>query len=988
MILSIEDTDNVTGLVEFKAGGGHVIAQCQADADFSDIPSAAIYATSGSQGNNDVITSVRSGVASLSLSTRITLGVLMLFSLATLVQVYFISTTERSHALVDLEGRLAARSSLKAEELQRVADGLRRDVLFLASLPPVNGIIRATGKHGGAPLDLRELEAWKNQLSQTLVSFVNTNPQYYQARFIGIADGGRELIRADYVDGHAMATPQGALQQKGGRDYFKATLSLKAGEVYLSEINLNREHGKVEVPHRRTIRAATPIHTPDGNLFGMVVINMDVGPTLDMLTAGLSPDIRAYLVNDQGDYLVHPDSGRAFGFDLSRRYRWQDDVTGEQMPAVKRDADASGGMQSIFLSGEELHGVSLGVHFDSHQPQRFVTLIYAVPEVVIGGQIARTRTVAIISAFSLATLIGLLIFFYVRRTFAPLQQLTEAAEEVGGGHYDTLLPQNTGGELGTLATAFRSMQVRIGTRDREIRQINEELARSETYTNSVLDNTPEVILVVDASGCIIRTNSRAEQVFGYPRDELLGQPVEKLIPERFRANHSALRQGYVAQPAQRMMGQGRDLFGLHRDGLEIPIEVGLAPLMIGEARHVVVAIADISARKAAERALRESDNRLHLVTNSISDYAIVILDPQGRIDSWNEGARKLKGYDQEEIVGQPMDRFYTPEDISAGRPATLLKLAETEGRAEDECWRVRKDGTRFYADVIITAIRNEEGVLIGFAKITRDITQRKAAEDALRELTAVLEQRVADRTAELQAANRELESFAYAVAHDLRAPLRAMSGFSQALVEDYGEGLAPEARNYLNQIVIGSGRMGELVDGLLTLSRSTRGELRRDPVDLSALAERMLAELAKIEPERKVKWAVEPGLVARGDARMLEAVMRNLLGNAWKYTSGKPEAMIRVNIDKTGQEFLFCVSDNGAGFDMAHAGKLFQPFQRLHRQEEFAGIGIGLATVQRIVHRHGGEIYAEGIPGQGARFCFSLRDVTTDRIEKEQGTES
>lgn len=382
-------------------------------------------------------------------------------------------------------------------------------------------------------------------------------------------------------------------------------------------------------------------------------------------------------------------------------------------------------------------------------------------------------------------------------------------------------------------------------------------------------------------------------------------------------------------------------------------------------------------------ALRSSEERLRLMTNNVKDYAIIMLDPDGQVYSWNEGAQRLKGYDYKDIIGQPIARFYTPEDIAAGRPTQLLEVATREGRVEDEGWRVRKDGSRFYADVVLSAIHDAGGMLIGFAKITRDITESKAAEDLIRQLNAGLENQVAERTTELQAANRELESFAYAISHDLRAPLRAMIGFSQALVEDYGESLDTEAKIYLDQIVIGSTRMGELVDGLLTLSRSTRGELQRDEVDLSALAERLLAELAQTESERQVSWEVATGLVACGDGRLLEAVMRNLLDNAWKYTAGTPEATIRVYADKNNQQPVFCVADNGAGFDMAHAGKLFQPFQRLHRQEEFVGIGIGLATVQRIVHRHGGEIQAEAAPGQGARFCFSLGHSQANDFEQQ-----
>ena len=258
------------------------------------------------------------------------------------------------------------------------------------------------------------------------------------------------------------------------------------------------------------------------------------------------------------------------------------------------------------------------------------------------------------------------------------------------------------------------------------------------------------------------------------------------------------------------------------------------------------------------------------------------------------------------------------------------------------------------------------------ARVGGLVAERKRTLDKLLRLNADLERRVEERTAELKAANQELESFAYAVSHDLRAPLRAMHGFSQALVEDYGERLEGDAREFLEQITIASRKMGELIDGLLTLSRSTRGELRHDWVDLAALSERLLAELSAAEPTRQVAWHIEPTLAARGDACMIEVVMRNLLGNAWKYTTHVNEPTVRVFAKQEGRDYFFCVADNGAGFDMTHAARLFQPFQRLHRQDEFPGIGIGLATVQRIIHRHGGLIKGTAAPGQGATFCFSL----------------
>lgn len=389
---------------------------------------------------------------------------------------------------------------------------------------------------------------------------------------------------------------------------------------------------------------------------------------------------------------------------------------------------------------------------------------------------------------------------------------------------------------------------------------------------------------------------------------------------------------------------------------------------------------EISERQRAEADLRGSEEKLRLFLE-YAPVALAMFDREMRYIAvsrrWMDDNHSFFG--DQEIIGR--SHYDLLPELPDHWKAVHRRALKGEVIQIDEDNLTRIDGTVQWLRRVVLPWYMDDGVIGGIVIFVDDITARQRAEAEVRRLNAELEDRVRQRTAELEAANQELDSFAYAVSHDLRAPLRAMSGFSQALQEDYGEQLDGEARVYLDQIIIASRHMSGLIDGLLTLSRSTRGELRRDPVDLTALTKRLLMDQAAAEPERQVVWQVEPGLCIQGDPLMLEVVMRNLVENAWKYTAKTPNATIRVYTENQEGKRYFCVADNGAGFDMNHANRLFKAFQRLHRQDEFPGIGIGLATVQRIIHRHGGAIRAEGAPGCGATFRFTLPIVETTSKE-------
>ncbi len=378
-------------------------------------------------------------------------------------------------------------------------------------------------------------------------------------------------------------------------------------------------------------------------------------------------------------------------------------------------------------------------------------------------------------------------------------------------------------------------------------------------------------------------------------------------------------------------------------------------------------------RRRVEEALRTSEMRYRLVSRATNDV-IWDWDIVANKTEWNEYARTLFGSDSGQAMAYPTwwDERIHPDDRERTL-AGILAVIYGGGQSWYDEYRFRRTD-QAYAHILDRGyiIRDDTGAPVRMIGAMQDITDRKRAEEEVRRLNAELERRVAERTAQLAAANQELEAFSYSVSHDLRAPLRSIDGFSQALLEDYADALDAPGQDYLGRVRTAAQRMGELIDDLLQLARLTRSEMRRESVDLSTLVRRIAAELRQRDPQRPVEFAITEGVVAQGDPRLLRALVENLLGNAWKFTSKRPCACITFGVAQRDGQPVYFVRDDGAGFDMAYAHKLFGAFQRLHASTEFDGTGIGLATVQRIVHRHGGRIWAEGAVDQGATFSFTL----------------
>ena len=347
-----------------------------------------------------------------------------------------------------------------------------------------------------------------------------------------------------------------------------------------------------------------------------------------------------------------------------------------------------------------------------------------------------------------------------------------------------------------------------------------------------------------------------------------------------------------------------------------------------------------------------------------SDDAIVGETLDGMITSWNPAAEGMYGYAAAEIIGRPASVLCAPCGEDEGQE-TLARIGRGERVPHYETYRRRKDGTDFPASVTLSPIR-DEAWLIGASSITRDVTEQVQARDAAEAV---------HRADDLRRANGSLESFTYSVSHDLRAPLRAMSGFSTALLEEYGDVLGEDGRGYAGRIVTASEHMAALIDNLLRLSRLSQTEMHLGPVDLGAEAAQIAAELQDEDPGRRTRFTINRPVQVRADRALMGMVLHNLLGNAWKFTSGRDDALIEFGTTSAGDAPVsYYVRDNGAGFDPAYTHKLFSPFQRLHPASEFPGTGIGLAIVRLIVERHGGRVWAEGAVGAGAAFYFTLAE--------------
>jgi PAS domain S-box-containing protein len=498
-----------------------------------------------------------------------------------------------------------------------------------------------------------------------------------------------------------------------------------------------------------------------------------------------------------------------------------------------------------------------------------------------------------------------------------------------------------------------------------------------SFLAAIVDSSDDAIIGKSLEGKILSWNSGAQRMFGYTEAEMIGQSVLRLVsperPEEEGRILKAIREGQIRH---------YETLRVRKDGQ--PIDVSLTVSPIRNARGEIIGGSsisrDVTERKRVEQALERQAAVLREQAQMLDLANVMARDIDDHIILWNSGMEKMYGWSKSEALGKvshELLRAKLPQPME-----TIHSALIRDGHWEGELVHFRKDGRPISVASQWVVHIGENGQPAAILEINNDITERKQAEDQVLRMNVELEQRVQERTAELTAANREMEAFTYSVAHDLRAPLRHIDAFSKILHEDFSESLPSEAQRYLDNIRNGSRNMSRLVDDLLNLARVGRQELKRQRTQLGTLVDEVLTDLKRETQGRAIEWRIHPLPAVDCDSGLMKQVFANLLANAVKYTRPRNVAVIEVGHMKMDGDTAVFVRDNGVGFNMKYADKLFGVFQRLHRAEDFEGTGVGLATVDRIVRKHGGSIWAEAAIDKGATFYFTVAglDKNTEEI--------
>jgi PAS domain S-box-containing protein len=878
-----------------------------------------------------------------SFGLRAALSLLVLIAIAPVfVVVVQASVAEQQNRLDRARASLKSLVELGAAHQERLVEGARQMLTAIAFAPPVYQ---------------DDLVACANYMKRLQAQYPSANGTF------GLLDvEGRLTCRG--------TAPTGAVVS-GDRPFFRAAIATR--QFSIGEYTVSRATGRQVLPF------GLPVYRDgSGSLRGVVYVALDVAiADKHLRTLTISPDATLLLADRNAVVLASAGAHRL--------------PVGARVPDA---AFAQPGAGTLPLSGRSVDAQGREWLF-AVQPVGspaegglFVAGLVSTQDVLAPA--ARRLQLQLGALTLLSVLAALLAWLFGDRVVArPIGRLLARVDALAREELrlDAAPPTGRLREFAELDRRFYAMAQRLAERSVQRDGAMAEMAAQKNLLESVLESMAEGVLVVDGRGRFMHANAAAHRIMPG-----VVQFTRQKEPDRGSAGEWGLFQ-VDGTPLSRQGGPGlRALAGEssgsfrymvrgHLSGGEVKIIQGQARALLspqGEQYAEVLVFADITSAYGAEQALRESEQRYRTLFEA-NPHPMWVYDLETlAFLTVNDAATAHYGYSRSEFLEMTITQIRPAEDVEP-----LLQSVRDQAEVHPPAfWRHRrKDGALIHVEISSHSL--DYGGRSARMVLAHDVTQRLLAQESLQHLNETLERRVAERTRELAVSNRELESFAYSVSHDLRAPLQVIDGFGRALLARTEIQLDERSRHFLSRIRENTRQMGELIDDLLSLAHVTRAEIRSEAVNLAPKAAQIVDRLRQRDPDREVMVEIDEDLTCRGDARLLAIVLENLVENAWKFTARTPGARIRIGRRPgEGGENVIYVHDNGAGFDMTYSDKLFNAFQRLHAASEFPGTGIGLATVHRIVSRHGGRVWADASPGQGATFQFTLDAGASDEEEQ------
>ncbi len=642
----------------------------------------------------------------IGLPTRITLWVL-LFVVAGGVQ--WMREEERRQREIYLSDRSAdLEMALEVEQarIRQNIETLRQDDWFLANVPPIAGIVRASANHGIDPRDNNTYATWEARLQEIFAAYLRAHPEYFQARYIGATDEGRELVRVDNINGQINVAPRESLQARGDRDYFKAGMMLTAGREHLSDFTLRQEPGKIEPPSRPTLSAVTTVFDPAGRVFGMVVIDRDMSGLFASAAVGLPSGVQSYIADQHGQYLLHPDHGHASAFEAGSKENIANDF-----PSLKPLFDTQTRQDELHFQAEQQGGggyiAAKKVYFDSSDPSRYVLLVYHIPAQVVGRQFFQLFAPNLTATLLVMLLVGGLFMLILRHTFAPLKRIAASAREIAAGNRMAHLSEKAGGEIGELVEALNIMLDKLS--DREL------VKRESALRKSIIETSHDGYWLIDALGNLLEVNQAYADLSGYSMSELVGMHISQLEATERSADE-------VMAHIVKIIEQGYDVFETrHRrkDGDEIDVEVSAT--FLPDSQKFVAFCRDITERKKVQVVQQRYQK---LIETAMDGYWMT--DADGYLEEVNEAYARMSGYTMQELIGMHISDLEAKEVAEETREHIEKLMLKGYDRFETQ--HRRKDGRVVDIEIAATFVPDAEKIFV----FCRNITMRKQAELEMR----------------------------------------------------------------------------------------------------------------------------------------------------------------------------------------------------------------------------------------------------------------